>query len=444
MTGKGVQRIDERSIRSPKRRVLAKTSRANWFRYYAGFSEGFVEDIISELDLRDGATVLDPWLGSGTTSEVATAKGYRVKGYDLNPAMLVVAKARTLATNTSKQIPALTAAISRHYERSLKTDEKSLSPVSEPLEQWLQPVAARAFRRLERSVAAIVSQSKRSLTAPIWSRPDRLPAIFAFFYVGLFRTLRHFISGFQSSNPTWMKISDGKGRVYLSPDRILNRLCKEIERLSTAIECETKVMPLVGIRRCVIGQASSLNLPLSSESVDAVISSPPYCTRIDYVRATLPELAVIGYPNGEAIRRLREQMIGTPTIDKAKNYEIGDWGSTCSRFLSVVQRHPSKASSTYYLQYYLQYFASALGSLREIDRVLTKSGRCVLVVQDSYYKGIRNDLPCIFIEMANRLGWSLKHRVDFRVKQTLAAVNPGVRPYRRTFHATESALVFSK
>ena len=69
-------------------------------------------------------------------------------------------------------------------------------------------------------------------------------------------------------------------------------------------------MPSVGTRTCVINQASSLQLPVASGSIDAAISSPPYCTRIDYVKATLPELAVIGYPNGNVTRRLREMMIG--------------------------------------------------------------------------------------------------------------------------------------
>src|SRR5207247_294988 len=106
-------------------------------------------------------------------------------------------------------------------------------------------------------------------------------------------------------------------------------------------------MPLVAKSRCNINQALSSRLPVASGSIDAVISSPPYCTRIDYVRATLPELAVIGYPNGMVTRRLREQMIGTPTIDKCANYDSDLWGKTCVRFLSAVERHSSKASSTY-------------------------------------------------------------------------------------------------
>ncbi|MGI9067563.1 MAG: hypothetical protein ACR2HX_14325 [Pyrinomonadaceae bacterium] len=66
---------------------------------------GFVEDIISYLDLADRAILLDSWLGAGTTAEVATAKGFQLRGFDLNPAMLLVARARTLPTGVVDQIP---------------------------------------------------------------------------------------------------------------------------------------------------------------------------------------------------------------------------------------------------------------------------------------------------------------------------------------------------
>lgn len=430
-----------KSIRSPKRKLVAG-SRANWFPYYAGFSVGFVEDIVSHLDLADSATLLDPWLGAGTTSEVATAKGYRIKGYDLNPAMLLVARARTIPTSVADQIPALTKTISRSFERSTKNGTKR-SP-DEPLEQWLQPASATAFRILEQSVETSILNRERASVTPLWSRAGQASPLLSLFYVALFRSLRHFISEFQTSNPTWVKVATSGERIQLPSDRMLRRFCKEIESLLSAMKSETGKMPSVGSRTCVINRASSLRLPISASSIDAVISSPPYCTRIDYVRATLPELAVIAHPNGLVTRRLREMMIGTPTINKSQNYDGVAWGRTCSRFLSSVQAHSSKASSTYYLKYYCQYFSSVFGSLREIDRVLKKSGRCVLVVQDSYYKEIQNDLPHIFIEMADAFGWNLKDKIDFQIKQTLAGVNPEVKSYRTTFHATESALVFSK
>jgi len=251
------------------------------------------------------------------------------------------------------------------------------------------------------------------------------------------------MSAFQSSNPTWVKIADSK-RVQVSWERILNRFLTEINSLLLSITALTQVMPSVSSRSCVIDRASSLQLPVRSDSIDAAVSSPPYCTRIDYVRATLPELAIIRHPNGSVIRRLRERMIGTPTIDDCEEYETDNWGTTCSRFLSTVERHTSKASSTYYLKYYQQYFASIFASLKEIDRVLKTGGHCVLVIQDSYYKNKKNNLPRMFIEMAAHYRWSLDKKKPFRVNQTLAGVHPNVKAYRSTFHATEWALVFSK
>jgi SAM-dependent methyltransferase len=431
------------TIRSPKRRPRSQPSRADWFRYYADFSGEFVEDVISHLDLDSDATLLDPWLGGGTTAEVATAKGIRFKGYDINPAMLLVSRARTIPTEASNQIPSLVESITRSYKKRVKNVNES-DDGTDQLEQWLQPASSRAFRILERSVESCLCDPETISRVPLWRRTGQASPVLSLFYVALFRTLRHFIWAFESSNPTWVKVVDEGKRIQLSPDRILNRFHKEIRRLSESIRAEPERMPASTNRSCLINRASSLRLPLDANSIDAAVSSPPYCTRIDYVRATLPELAVIGHPNGRVIRRLRERMIGTPTIDECEDYETEDWGTTCSRFLSVVERHTSKASSTYYLKYYHQYFASIFASLKEIDRVLKPSGQCVLVVQDSYYKDKKNNLPRMFIEMAAHYGWSLDKKKPFHVNQTLAGVNPDVKAYRNTFHATEWALVFSK
>jgi hypothetical protein len=358
--------------------------------------------------------------------------------------MLLVSRARTIPTSAATQIPTFIDSINRSYKKNTKNGMKSSDSEIDPLGQWLQPASAHAFRILEKSVESSLSERQKSLTMPLWRRADQASALLALFYVGLFRTLRYFISDFQSSNPTWIKISDGGLRIQVSSERLFNRFSKEIESLLRSINAETQAMPSVSNRRCRIKGASSLRLPVASGSIDAAVSSPPYCTRIDYVQATLPELAVIGYPNGTVTRLLREQMIGTPTIDKCVEYDSELWGKTCSRFLSRVERHSSKASSTYYLKYYRQYFASVFASLHEIDRALIQHGQCALVVQDSYYKNIKNDLPRMFIEMAAQLGWTLKKKKSFRVKQTLAGVNPDVRMYRTVFHATEYALVFSK
>lgn len=68
--------------------------------------------------------------------------------------------------------------------------------------------------------------------------------------------------------------------------------------------------------RAIISVNTSESLPLSSNSVDAIITSPPYCTRIDYAIATVLELAILGFSSENYLTELRNKMIGTPTIIK--------------------------------------------------------------------------------------------------------------------------------
>src|SRR5204862_8362818 len=109
---------------------------------------------------------------------------------------------------------------------------------------------------------------------------------------------------------------------------------------------------------------------------------------------------------------LRRSLIGTSTVSKTPLDVRAEWGPTCLQFLQKMYEHPSKASKTYYHKNHLQYFHSVHRSLGELSRVLKTNGKCILVVQDSYYKELHNDLPSIFVEMAQYHGLSLFQRVD--------------------------------
>jgi hypothetical protein len=192
-----------------------------------------------------------------------------------------------------------------------------------------------------------------------------------------------------------------------------------------------------------IDASSSDALPLDSNSMGVVISSPPYCTRIDYAICTWAELSTLGFGLSD-FRSLRERLIGTATIAQKVPQPSSHWGTCCLNFLDRVATHPSKASHSYYLKNHVQYFAAIFRSLREIDRTLQPNGRCVLVVQDSYYKDVHNDLPLIFIQMTGAQGWMLTRRDDFPCTRTMARVNGRSSQYRKPCYATETALWFRK
>ncbi len=81
----------------PLRLSTPKRERLNGsiYRYYAGFSNAFVDDIIDHY-VQEGARVLDPWNGSGTTTStsVCAERGIDCVGMDINPGTLAIAWSR--------------------------------------------------------------------------------------------------------------------------------------------------------------------------------------------------------------------------------------------------------------------------------------------------------------------------------------------------------------
>jgi DNA modification methylase len=193
----------------------------------------------------------------------------------------------------------------------------------------------------------------------------------------------------------------------------------------------------------IIRVRSSNNLQIEDETVDYIITSPPYCTRIDYAVTTKVELAVLGFPASN-FKSLRNHMIGTTTIYCSECEIMEKWGNEISVLLSKIKNHPSYASSNYYFKTYWQYFNDSYSSLCELNRVLKKDGYAVIVVQDSYYKEIHIDLAKIFNEMAYNLGWKRVDTIDFTKNQSIVTINTRSHPFGKDSKRVETVLIFRK
>jgi DNA modification methylase len=432
--------ILQKNVRSPKKDRSSSKRSSDLFHYYAGFSPEFVRDILAGLNISPDAVIMDPWNGSGTTTQVANDLGFSAIGFDLNPVMVIVAKAKLL--NCSKGVRQKILEDLDSVIRTASNLENEKSSSEEPLNDWLDPKSALCFRNLERAIHLLLVNNDYS---PIYARYSlgHLSSLASFFYLALFKTLRSFLSIYVSSNPTWIKRSLAKeDYLHPSPAEIYKEMIKQIAKMIDTISFNG--YGKINNIEIKIDRATSESLPLPNSSIDLVISSPPYCTRIDYAIATSPELALLGCSMNGDLKALRDHMIGTPTILNAMPEVRSEWGPSCRSFLNEVERHKSKASKSYYYRYHTQYYDSIYRSLLEIERTLVISGKCVIVVQDSYYKDIHNDLPKIFCEMADSLEWATVKRLDYQVKQTMAGCNKDVKKYRSKSNATESVLIFEK
>lgn len=408
----------------PSPKVTSRERRSAWYAYYAGFSRAFVRRSLEALRLNSPQLVLDPWNGSGTTTAAAVEVGCRAFGVDLNPAMVLVAKGRCLSPASES------AAIARAEPLRARSGHPCVD--DDPLLSWLTEPSAQAVRSLERSLRAAIPHEGGG--EPDWSQATAADGLL---YTALFRAVRTLVHVPPSSNPAWTKLPVSTLCASGATPQAIDTAFR------TSLDATRRQAQLVA-REPSVALADSRALPLPDGSADAVLSSPPYCTRLDYAMATRLELAIMGLPQDSAIRALRDRLIGTPTVNGSVPQVRMEWGATCALLLAAIAAHPSRASSGYYLKTHLQYFDGLNHSLLDLDRVLKPGGHCVLVVQNSYYKSIPNDLPAIVSEMAEILGWTISERRDFEVPPTFSRLNPRSRAYLASRRTVESVLHFTK
>jgi SAM-dependent methyltransferase len=432
--------IPELSIRNPKRYKYSKNGRADWYEYYAAYSGDFVSDAINCAHIPQGSIILDPWNGSGTTTQIANEMGYNAYGYDINPVMFIIAKARQLDPGVKNSLNAINNDILVKAKR--KTGFEYIN--NDPLQAWFDKATVSAVRNIDHAIRKLLVDEKANFGKTAVDNYNNISDLAAFFYLVLFRTVRKLIVPFLASNPTWVKVAKDQselqkwepGDIHKIYRSIFNEMLNEFDLYPPQYTLKRKNQINLGI-------ANSEDLPISTSTIDSIISSPPYCTRIDYAISTRPELAILGFSEQD-LDALRRKMIGTPKISPELPDIDLNWGSTCLEFINNVARHDSKAAKSYYYKHFLQYFNGISKSILELDRVLKKDGICILVLQDSYFKDVYNDLPRIFTEMVQNIQWKIKHRVDFKARQSMANINRKTKQYRSRISTTETVLVFQK
>ncbi|PWW65467.1 DNA methylase [Actinokineospora spheciospongiae] len=379
-------------ILSPKRPPTETVGLADIFPYYAGFSFEWACSQLQSYSGNPDAVVLDPWNGSGTTTLAAQYDGYRSVGVDLNPVANLIARARCHLNGLALVSPPPSRRSTRIFD--------------DPLCNWFTDSSVARLRDWTRYFGR--TGIKRSI-----------PGILA-----IFRAVRKMTSSFEGSNPTWVKKASADADLISVPfDEIDFIVTSEIETVVSRIREEPKTES-----SSLILRASASNIPLKANSVDLILTSPPYLTRIDYGVAYARELAVLGI-NIYEDRSLRSALMGTTLIRPAAAHL--EFGGVAKSLLKKISSHESKASSGYYLKQTTQYMLDLSAGMDELSRVAKPGSYAFLVVQDSYYKDIPVPLAEICIDEASNRGWVLDSSIPFPVIRSLMTVNRHARSYKK-------------
>ena len=384
-------------LASAKRSPSERKGIHSWHPYYAGYSEAFVTSAIEYLGIKKSHTLLDPWHGSGTTALVASRYKLQTIGGEINPIMNIFSAAKSgFLLGQSKFIEKLSKEIKDRVLESLSESQNDDSLVD-----FMSESLSRGIRTLY-SVLNSYNYSQIPVESGLFKPLEEIPlfpnSFEAFFKSALFITARTLAGYKGGSNPTWIKTLENKaeysiGDIVAEWLRVIDVMIHDLDSAIIPEHDNIIHLPL---------SMDSRNLCIHSDSIDGIITSPPYLTRIDYAMSTRPELLIIS--NSLFLRSIREKTIGAPVIvDKSIKVD-SIWGETCLAVLKQVEAHSSKAARSYYLPNMLQYFRDVELSLRECIRVLKPKSQALIVVQSSYFKEHEIKLGQIYTEICLNLG----------------------------------------
>ena len=397
---------------------------AGLYPYYAGFSKNFVKSILESIDSQN-SVVLDPWAGTGITNIIANTLNLQSLGIDINPVMTIISRASLVTYENLRNI----------NDNFLYTIDfnKSIDE-EEPLKQWFHEDTCKIFRNLQREIT--LAYDKLLQPENYYSEET------CFYLTVLFLLTKKIVKeNFSSSNPTWIKIAKSEeDKINIDKHYILQEYSELLKKYITKQKANSNSISNVNTNFYI---GSSTSLPLTNQSIDFVLTSPPYCTRIDYAVSMKPELAILNYRLNYEFKDLRRSIIGTTTVDKHASLPNIIWGESCNNFIDLLKNHESRASNTYYYKNHIQYFSNMFNSLEEIYRVLKFNGTFILVVQNSYYKEVFNDIATHLSEMSINIGFNLIKREDFPIR-SLSNINKNSSKYVSKKQNFESVIILKK
>lgn len=398
---------------------LNRRNSASLYPYYAGYSYEFVYSTLSKY-INDTSTVLDPWSGTGLTSITAKQFGCFSTGIDINPVMTVIAKANNISRELSPSIISLKTEIIKKFKYSREHFRND-----DGLNLWFSPYAVGTIRSLEMIIYKLLVNSTNRDNLLV--DENNLSSLASFFYLILFKIVKKYIKqNFSSSNPTWVKVAKcNDKKINLDRSSIIYLFDKFLEEQLLIVNSIDYFNKQCNLSKFITGNSN--NLPIANNSIDYILTSPPYCTRIDYAVAMRPELSILGI-NDSLFKNLRSTVTGSTTIRKQKVFPKQQWGLECNKFLDQVKEHPSIASKGYYYTNLLQYFDDMYNSFYEIARVCKVGANFSLVVQDSFYKELHNNLPLFFEEMLASLNFRKTDIASFK-SNSFDNINPRSAKY---------------
>jgi len=329
-----------------------------------------------------GERVLDPMMGSGTAIVEAFLCGRRAIGFDIDPLSLMICRVKTHPVDLlqatwagQRVIGSAQKVLYRATRLESAMRERFSQPTLEFIDYWFG-------KQTQRELMALLLAIERE---------------------GLEQRLTDFLKVVFSS--IIITKSGGVSRAYdlahTRPHRLEDKPYKDaikaFERRLFKSAALLSQLPSNGREVEILQHDSRQRSPLDHDSVQLIVTSPPYANAIDYMRAHKFSLVWFGH-DINSLSTLRSTYIGA---EKRSGLEEIKFPDAVLRILSDLARVDAKKSLVL-----RKYFSDMRFAMHEMLRVLEPGRCCVIVVGPSTMRGHVIKTHDLLSQIADEIGFS--------------------------------------
>tara|TARA_R110002110_G_scaffold51005_5_gene150278 strand:+ start:2924 stop:4084 length:1161 start_codon:yes stop_codon:yes gene_type:complete len=329
--------------------------------------------------------VLDPMMGSGTVIAMARANGHRAFGIDIDPLAVLISQTWTSSCDIQTVQSTARDILKRAqiYAQSLAAKDAYPPGADKETKQfiryWFDLEARRELTSLAYQISKVQDEAIRT---PLWCGFSRL------------------IITKKSGASLAMDLSHSRPHKVFSkaPNKPFSKFLASIEKVTSS--CIDKRARLKGPAASVtLGDARKLKL--SNNSIDLVLTSPPYLNAIDYIRCSKFSLVWMGHTIKD-LRDLRSNSIGA---EVGKNFEEDP------DIQQIIEKLKLKPALNKRGQSILARFIDDLRqSINEVGRVLVPNGKAIYVMGENTIRGTYIENAKITSILAKNAGLKLIER----------------------------------
>lgn len=368
-----------------------------WYPFVEGYSKEFIQSVIDDLE-GTPTRALDPFAGSGTTPLELQSIGISCHSFEVSPFMHLLATVKLEQKYTHEG-----------FQDALITVGEVLNGPELPIRSLLAPPIAKTIQEkegLEKWIFdSIVLDGILDIKYAIGKLED--PKYQKLFKVILASILLDVSNVYRDGKSikykkNWKEKKNSRTDVH---NKFIARLTEIVE--PDIIQLEKIDFEVDNSNICIHGDVRS-NLPrLENDSIDLVITSPPYLNSRDYTDIYIVELWTLDLiHNYDQLRNLRASTIRSHVQIQHGEVELLDISILKKAINDLSLNHPETWNKE--LPGMIKGYFQDMNSLfKELSKKMISGGQVYFNVANSAYYGIEIEVDNIVAEIAEKNGFAV-------------------------------------